>query len=92
MTFFLSRSSTAEPAAPAPVANRSAPERAGSLTIAPRLAGRAAPPALVLDDVRKSFRLPHQRFGTLKERVLHPLAALEYDELRAVVGVSVRIA
>ena len=34
----------------------------------------AAPAAVTLDDVSKTFRLPHQRYSTLKERVLHPLA------------------
>jgi ABC-type polysaccharide/polyol phosphate transport system ATPase subunit len=31
----------------------------------------------------KSFRLPHQRYSTLKERALHPFAARTYDELHA---------
>ena len=55
-------------------------------------AASAGRPALLLEDVRKSFRLPHQRYSTLKERALHPFRAREYEELRAVDGVSVEIA
>jgi ABC-type polysaccharide/polyol phosphate transport system ATPase subunit len=46
-------------------------------------------PALSLRDVSKSFRLPHQRYSTLKERALHPWRSRTYDELRAVRNVSV---
>ena len=49
-------------------------------------------PALIVDDIHKTFRLPHQRYQTLKERVLHPRRARVFDELRAVDGVSVEIA
>jgi ABC-type polysaccharide/polyol phosphate transport system ATPase subunit len=48
----------------------------------------AAPPALAVRDVAKTFRLPHQQATTLKERVLHPLRATTYDELRALEDVS----
>ncbi len=48
--------------------------------------------AIVVEDVHKTFRLPRQRYQTLKERVLHPVRARVYDELRAVDGVSVEIA
>ncbi len=40
----------------------------------------------------KTFRLPHERYHTLKERVLHPFRAHYYDELRAVEDVTVDIA
>jgi ABC-type polysaccharide/polyol phosphate transport system ATPase subunit len=49
-------------------------------------------PAVSIESVSKTFRLPHQQFSTLKERVLHPLRTTEYDELRAVQDVSVEIA
>ncbi len=49
-------------------------------------------PALVVEDVHKTFKLPHQRYSTFKERVLHPLRSSVYDELHAVDGVSVEIA
>jgi ABC-type polysaccharide/polyol phosphate transport system ATPase subunit len=38
--------------------------------------------------VSKTFRLPHQRYTTLKERALHPFTANRYDELRALRDVS----
>jgi ABC-type polysaccharide/polyol phosphate transport system ATPase subunit len=45
-------------------------------------------PAIVVDDVSKSFRLPRERVHTLKERALHPLRRTEYDELKALRDVS----
>ncbi len=39
----------------------------------------------------KTFRLPHERYHTLKERALHPFRARYYDELRAVEDVTVDI-
>jgi hypothetical protein len=38
--------------------------------------------------VNKTFRLPHQRYSTLKERALHPFAGNRYDELEALRDVS----
>jgi len=49
-------------------------------------------PALRLAGVSKTFRLPHQRYSTLKERVLHPLRTRTYDDLRAVRDISVDVA
>jgi ABC-2 type transport system ATP-binding protein len=40
-------------------------------------------PAVVVDGVSKSFRLPHERVHTLKERALHPLRRSGHDALRA---------
>jgi ABC-type polysaccharide/polyol phosphate transport system ATPase subunit len=54
--------------------------------------GGAAPVALRLDHVHKTFRIPHRKYSTLKERVLHPLRSRTYDELHAVNDVSVDIA
>jgi len=45
-------------------------------------------PAIVVEHVSKTFRLPHRRYSTLKERVLHPFRSSEYDELHAVKDVS----
>ena len=45
-------------------------------------------PALVVDGVSKSFRLPRERVHTLKERALHPLRRPQFDELRALRDVS----
>jgi ABC-type polysaccharide/polyol phosphate transport system ATPase subunit len=67
-----------------------------STLAAPQSAGAAAaataPPAVRIDGVHKTFRLPHQRYSTLKERALHPFASRTYDELHAVNDVSVDIA
>jgi ABC-type polysaccharide/polyol phosphate transport system ATPase subunit len=51
-----------------------------------------APPAVVVDQLHKTFRLPHRRYSTLKERALHPFSSRTFDELRAVDDVSVEIA
>lgn len=45
-----------------------------------------------MQGVSKTFRLPHQQYSTLKERVLHPFRSTEYDELRAVQDVSFDLA
>ena len=66
-----------------------------STLAAPQSAGAAAtpatPPAVHLDGVHKSFKLPHQHYSTLKERALHPFRSRTYDELHAVDDVSVDI-
>jgi hypothetical protein len=50
-----------------------------STLAAPQSAGTAPPPAsrpaVRIDAVHKRFRLPHQKYSTLKERVLHPFAS-----------------
>jgi ABC-type polysaccharide/polyol phosphate transport system ATPase subunit len=48
----------------------------------------AAPPAIVVEHLHKTFRLPHRRYSTLKERALHPFSSRTFDELRAVDDVS----
>jgi ABC-2 type transport system ATP-binding protein len=52
----------------------------------------AEPPALVVDDVSKRFRIPGERVHTLKERAMHPLRQIPYRELVAVDGVSFEVA
>ncbi len=47
-----------------------------------------APPSVVVDDVHKRFRLPHEQVHTLKERVLHPLKRSTWETLHALRGVS----
>jgi ABC-type polysaccharide/polyol phosphate transport system ATPase subunit len=42
-------------------------------------------------EVSKSFRLPHQRYSTLKERALHPFRTRTSDELRALDRVSLTV-
>jgi ABC-type polysaccharide/polyol phosphate transport system ATPase subunit len=45
-----------------------------------------------IENVSKTFRLPHQQYSTLKERALHPFRGTGYDELHAVRDVSLEIA
>ena len=52
---------------------------------------QGAPPAIEIEHVSKTFRLPKQRYSTLKERALHPMRSSEFDELHAVQDVDVRI-
>lgn len=62
----------------------------------PAATAQAAEPsstaAVSIDAVSKTFRLPHQQYSTLKERVLHPFRSTEYDELHAVKDISAEIA
>jgi ABC-type polysaccharide/polyol phosphate transport system ATPase subunit len=62
-----------------------------SSTVLPAADGPGVP-AVSIETVSKTFRLPHQQYSTLKERVLHPLRTTEYDELHAVQDISVDIA
>jgi ABC-2 type transport system ATP-binding protein len=52
------------------------------------VAAAESAPAIVVDGVSKSFRLPRERVHTLKERALHPLRRPQFDELRALQDVS----
>src|SRR5437588_2697298 len=76
-----------------PIASFSGPM---STTASPALAESAAAPgtlpAVSIAGVCKTFRLPHQQYHTLKERVLHPFRSRTFDELHAVRDVSVDIA
>src|SRR5215216_206387 len=47
--------------------------------------------AITVTDVSKTFRIPRQRYSTLKERALHPFATRAFDELRALHGVSLAV-
>jgi ABC-type polysaccharide/polyol phosphate transport system ATPase subunit len=64
-------------------------------TVRPTAFGRgtatSAPPAVSVGHVSKAFKLPHQQYHTLKERVLHPFRGMSYDVLRAVRDVNVDI-
>jgi ABC-type polysaccharide/polyol phosphate transport system ATPase subunit len=42
-------------------------------------------------ELSKAFRLPHQRYSTLKERALHPFAARSHETLQALEDVSFRV-
>jgi ABC-type polysaccharide/polyol phosphate transport system ATPase subunit len=48
--------------------------------------------AIVVEHLHKTFRLPHRRYSTLKERALHPFSARHYDELHAVDDISFEVA
>ena len=51
----------------------------------------AEEPAVRISAVHKRFRLPHQRYNTLKERALHPLRTNTFDILEAVDDVSIDV-
>jgi len=53
--------------------------------------GPETPLAIQVEDLHKSFQIPTQRVDSLKERAVHPFAAREYRELRALDGVSFEI-
>ena len=48
-------------------------------------------PAVLVDDVTKSFKIPRQHVSTLKERIIHPLKRTDYDVIRALRGVTFEI-
>ena len=50
-----------------------------------------ASPAVRMEHVAKTFRLPHQRYSTLKERALHPWRSTTYNELKALRDVHLDI-
>ncbi len=54
-------------------------------------AASSTAPAVKLSHVSKSFKLPHDPYHTLKERVLHPFQTRRFDVLRAVDDVGVEI-
>jgi ABC-type polysaccharide/polyol phosphate transport system ATPase subunit len=51
-----------------------------------------APVAVRIENVSKTFRLPHQKYSTLKERALHPFRSRMFEELHAARDISVQIA
>jgi ABC-type polysaccharide/polyol phosphate transport system ATPase subunit len=55
--------------------------------------GRVPRPATAIEvaGVEKTFRIPHQQILTLKERALHPLQRIEYDELHALRDISFEV-
>ena len=65
---------------PSTVATPQIPERA-------RPSDHAAA-AVSVGHLSKTFRLPHQRYSTLKERALHPFRSRTFDELHAVRDVT----
>jgi len=59
---------------------------AGTAPAAPAAGGRAV--VVEVRDLAKTFRIPHRQVSTLKERVLHPFARAEHEELAVLRGVS----
>ncbi|HEY0277002.1 MAG TPA: ABC transporter ATP-binding protein [Solirubrobacterales bacterium] len=53
--------------------------------------GSDAPLAVRVENLHKSFRIPTQRVDSLKERAVHPFAAREFRELRALDGISFEV-
>jgi ABC-2 type transport system ATP-binding protein len=53
--------------------------------------GPESPAAIRVEDLHKSFHIPTHRVDSLKERAVHPFAARDYRELRALDGVSFEI-
>ncbi len=49
------------------------------------------PPAIVVEGLEKSFRIPMHRIDSLKERALNVFSGSEYRELRALRGISFEI-
>ncbi len=49
------------------------------------------PPAIQVEDLHKSFRIPTHRVDSLKERIVRPFAARDYRELHALDGVSFEV-
>src|SRR4051795_10390460 len=53
--------------------------------------GSAAPLAIQVEDLYKSFRIPTNRVDSLKERMVRPFSSRDYRELRALDGVSFEV-
>jgi ABC-2 type transport system ATP-binding protein len=51
----------------------------------------SGPPAIQVEDLHKSFRIPTHRVDSLKERVVKPFAAPNYRVLKALDGISFEI-
>jgi ABC-type polysaccharide/polyol phosphate transport system ATPase subunit len=49
------------------------------------------PPAIQVEDLHKTFRIPTHRVDSLKERVIRPFSNRDYNELHALDGVSFEI-
>ncbi len=52
------------------------------------LAMRSADPAIRVAGLAKTFRIPHERTHTLKERALHPFRRSRFNELNVLRGIS----
>lgn len=67
------------------------PDNAITMPTAAVPAGPSSLPAIQVEDLHKTFRIPTQRIDSLKERAVHPFSAREYRELHALDGISFEI-
>jgi ABC-2 type transport system ATP-binding protein len=65
-------------------AEKAAPSRPGA-------PGADAPLAIQVEHLHKAFQIPTQRVDSLKERAMHPFAAREHRELRALDDISFEV-
>ncbi len=63
-----------------------------AVSVAAKRPPASAQSAVSVAGLSKTFRLPHQQYSTLKERVLHPLRSSTFDELKAVQDITLEIA
>jgi ABC-type polysaccharide/polyol phosphate transport system ATPase subunit len=59
---------------------------------APSAGPSQAPAAVTLLNLSKGFKLPHERYHTLKERAMHPFKSKTFDVLQALDNVSLEVA
>src|SRR5829696_4407495 len=57
-----------------------------------RQSGARGAPAIVVDGVQKCFRVPRERYHTLKERVIHGFRRTHWDTLEGLRDVSFEVA
>jgi ABC-2 type transport system ATP-binding protein len=55
------------------------------------MAAETTSPAIQVEDLHKSFRIPQERVDSLKERVVRPFSGRAFRELRALDGISFEI-
>jgi ABC-type polysaccharide/polyol phosphate transport system ATPase subunit len=56
-----------------------------------RAAHESAPLAVSVEGAYKTFKIPHQQYHTIKERVLHPFRSRTYDAFHAMNDVSLHV-
>jgi ABC-type polysaccharide/polyol phosphate transport system ATPase subunit len=64
------------------------PQSAGRI---PRVADQPQEPAVLVENLHKQFRIPHERVHTIKERALHPFRRNTYETLHALDDVSFEV-
>jgi ABC-2 type transport system ATP-binding protein len=56
-----------------------------------RAAHASAPIAVSVEGAYKTFRIPHQQYHTIKERVLHPFRSRTYDAFHAMNDITLHV-